>query len=105
MGYVCDQHPDIPAALLITNLGTGDTVTLGPECIGDWASALASAFGPDAPAEAPTPGPDGPDAIPVEFDEGYDDQGDDDDAGDQLAEDNAVYEADLRAVAEGRPVS
>lgn len=40
----CDNHPGTPAAMLITNLDNGDTLTLCAPCIGEWAVMLVGAF-------------------------------------------------------------
>lgn len=40
----CDNHLDQQAAMLITNLDNGDTLTLCAACIGQWAVMLVGAF-------------------------------------------------------------
>lgn len=46
MGYLCDNHPDTPASVTVTNLDTGDVVALcGPD-VHEWFSAMAAATAP-----------------------------------------------------------
>jgi hypothetical protein len=46
MGYLCDNHPDTPAAVTVTNLDTGDVVALcGPD-VHEWMAAMAAATAP-----------------------------------------------------------
>lgn len=124
MPYQCFADDGNEAILLVTNLGEGDTQGVCPEHLADWGLAFlqsvtgsewaVSATFPDertgdatdeddaadaAPA-APEPEPV-PEPVPdVPFTPDQPD--DDDDQGDQLAEDNAVRDADLRAELAGR---
>ena len=59
----CDNEDGNLAALLVTNLGNGDTIALCQPCIPLWASALLSEFGAVESAPAPVPAhADGDDA-------------------------------------------
>ncbi len=52
----CDNHPDRMAAMLMTNLENGDTLTLCGECTGAWVATMNLAF--NAPEDDVTgPGP------------------------------------------------
>jgi hypothetical protein len=57
MGYLCDNHPDTPASVTVTNLDTGDVVALCATDVHPWFSAMADATrpAPEAVTEAPDP--------------------------------------------------
>jgi hypothetical protein len=60
----CDDHPEAPAVMIVTNLIDGEVATLCGGCVGPWCLALAQAVMPDAfqdiavgaTAEAAAPG-------------------------------------------------
>lgn len=58
MGFMCFQHEDSPAVLLVTNLETGDTLAVGTECLLDWTETfgqqLRDALPVETEAEPPT---------------------------------------------------
>ena len=49
----CDNHPAKLAAILMTNLETGDTLTLCGPCLMDWANMLVGGQGPEPEPETP----------------------------------------------------
>ena len=60
MGYLCDNHPDTPASVTITNLDSGDVVALcGPD-VHEWFSAMAAATAPQTvtPQDLEVPDPE-----------------------------------------------
>lgn len=120
MGYECFQDDGNAAAMILTNLDTGDTIGVCGAHVADWALSLLCAVtgeqwhadselstdpgtgdvtDDDETADGPTvPAPSSPVAVPaVDVPLPDDDQGDDDDGGDQLTEDHAVRDAELRA--------
>ena len=44
----CDDHPGQVGVMLVTNLQSGEVVTLCANCVGPWCLALAQAVMPDA---------------------------------------------------------
>lgn len=117
MGYVCDNHPDKPADVLVTNLNNGDVLALcGPD-FPEYVDSLHAVFHGVAEVEAEagaTPGSDDDhdedEPIPFTVTEpatetpapaatpgsGADDGEDQAEDLDQLAEDNAGRDAQLR---------
>jgi hypothetical protein len=124
MGYQCFTDDNNEVAILVTNLANGETLAVCPEHLADyavgllqaatgvtWAPAADEATDPasdeptdeDEAGDGPTsPDPEpGPAAPPPVTGPGSADE-DQADEGDQVAEDNAAYEADLRELAADR---
>lgn len=43
----CDNHPEVSAAILLTNLEDGSTATFCGECLVSWAGMLIEGLNPD----------------------------------------------------------
>lgn len=68
MPYSCDTHPDRQAALLVTNLENGDSVTACGECVFPLTTSIATTVLPEGRALAivdATPDPDPEQATPA----------------------------------------
>lgn len=124
MPYQCFADDDGAPVLLVTNLAEGDTQAVCSDHLADWGLAFlqsvtgqewapAGATFTDPASDEPTDEPEGEDGpttdgqpltpelppdLPAPEEADDDDQAD----GDQLAEDNAVRDADLRAELAGR---
>jgi hypothetical protein len=62
----CDNHPEVMAAVLITNLENGETLTLCGPCMFEWATVLAAVqdqgITPAEDSQTPTEDAQEPDA-------------------------------------------
>ena len=54
MAYTCDNHPDLAGVFILTNLQTGDVLSLCGPCMPEWIAAMNVAMNGE-PEPAPTP--------------------------------------------------